>query len=33
VQFALGIQELADDHPLIVTMKRLTEEDDEKNED
>lgn len=31
VQFALGIEELPDDHPLIEALKRLAEEDD--NED
>jgi hypothetical protein len=32
VQFALGIEELPDDDPLIETMKRLAEEDG-KSED
>ena len=33
VQFAVGIEELPDDDPLIGAMKRLAEEDDEKSED
>ena len=33
VQFALSIEELPDDDPLIEAMKRLAEEDDEKSED
>jgi uncharacterized Zn finger protein (UPF0148 family) len=32
VQFAIGVQELPDDDPLIETMKRLAEEDG-KSED
>ncbi|MBR2120199.1 MAG: hypothetical protein IJ935_16445 [Afipia sp.] len=31
VQFALGIEELSDDDPLIDTLKRLTEQDDKKD--
>ena len=33
VQFALSIEELPDDDPLIEAMKRLAKEDDGKNED
>jgi hypothetical protein len=32
VQFAIGIEELADNDPLIEAMKRLGEEDDSKSE-
>jgi hypothetical protein len=32
VQFAIGVEELPDDDPLIEAMKRLAEEDG-KNED
>lgn len=32
VQFALSIEELPDDDPLIAAMKRLAKEDDGKNE-
>lgn len=33
VQFAIGVEELENDHPLVTAMKRLAEEDDEKTED
>ncbi len=33
VQFALSIEELPDDDPLIEAMERLAKEDDGKNED
>ena len=33
VQFAIGIEELPDDDPLIEAMKQRAEEDDEKNGD
>ena len=33
VQFAIGIEELPDDDPLIEAMKRRAKEDDGKNED
>ncbi|SIO54460.1 hypothetical protein SAMN05443247_07807 [Bradyrhizobium erythrophlei] len=33
VQFALGVEEIPDDHPLIEAMRRLAEEGNEKNED
>lgn len=31
VQFALGIEELSDDDPLINASERLTEQDDKKD--
>jgi hypothetical protein len=31
VQFALGTEELPDDHPLIEAMKRLAGEDEKKD--
>jgi hypothetical protein len=33
VQFAIGIEEVPDDDPLIQAMERLTEQDGEKNDD
>jgi hypothetical protein len=33
VQFAVSIEELPDDDPLIEAMKRLAKEDDGKKED
>jgi hypothetical protein len=33
VLFAIGIEELPDDDPLIEAMKQRAEEDDEKNGD
>jgi hypothetical protein len=33
VQFAVGIEELPDDDPLIQAMERLAEQDGEKNDD
>ena len=33
VQFAVGIEELPDDDPLIQAMARLAEQDGEKNDD
>jgi hypothetical protein len=33
VQFALGVEELPDDDPLIEAMKRLAEKHDDRNED
>ena len=33
VQFAVGIEELPDDDPLIEAMKRRAEQDGEKNDD
>jgi hypothetical protein len=33
VQFAVGIEELPDDDPFIQAMKRLAEQDGEKNDD
>jgi hypothetical protein len=33
VQLAIGVEELADDHPPVETMKRLADEDDERTED
>ena len=33
VQFAIGIEELPDDHPLIEAMKQRAEDDGEKNGD
>ena len=33
VQFAVGIEELPDDDPLIQAMKRLAEQEGEKNDD
>ena len=33
VQFAIGVEELTDDDPLVETMARLAEEYDEKTED
>jgi hypothetical protein len=33
VQFAVGIEELRDDDPLVQAMERLAEQDGEKNDD
>jgi hypothetical protein len=33
VQFAIGIEELLDDDPLIQAMERLAQQDGEKNDD
>jgi hypothetical protein len=33
VQFAIGVEELEDDHPLVEAMKRLAEEGDDKTEE